>query len=478
MERDRSLMTKKILDLTLEIIYLLTGEAYTLVKKTSSDHVTPSSHLHALEGWIRKQSHILGPPPPICIPDRNNDKKILEITNKITELLVGEVPIRCQDVTVCLSKEKENCLEGQKNVYIDIVMKNQSLLTSPDRSSRNPPERCKGPLQSQGSALEDQKGSQDSWDENPIHVKVEVKEEAEEACVRDDELCKEEEIPIEISTDGQYIRKRPDRHPIDSPYCKIEDDDDVTSDSSEENPITANLRQTPPSADLLPDLSTHGDSFPDHAPPVIHHTGQRGGETFLCSECGECFAQWEELISHRKDHIVEKPFSCSECGKCFTRRWNLAKHQRTHSGEKPYSCSDCGKSFSQRSTLTTHQKTHSGEKPYACSVCGKSFTLRSSLISHQVVHTGARPHSCSECGKCFGRRWELAVHQRTHSGEKPYSCSECGRCFSQRSTLITHQITHKGENPYSCSKCGQCFIKRLDFDNHQKSHSAEKPVLT
>ncbi|XP_075071030.1 oocyte zinc finger protein XlCOF29-like [Mixophyes fleayi] len=91
MDKDRSHMTERILNVTLEIIYLLTGEDYTIVKKTSGECETPSTSTHGSEVLSRTQSPITVPPPHSLIHERNNDQRILELTNKIIQLLTGEV---------------------------------------------------------------------------------------------------------------------------------------------------------------------------------------------------------------------------------------------------------------------------------------------------------------------------------------------------------------------------------------------------
>ncbi|KAM3922876.1 uncharacterized protein RB166_011939 [Leptodactylus fuscus] len=123
---DKDKMAEKILHLTLEILHQLTGEDYTVVKKTSSGRCqAPVS-----EGWGRTPSPIPGPPPHSLIHEEINGQKILELTNKMIELLTGEVPIRCQDVTVYFSMEEWEYLEGHKDVYKEVMMEDQQPLTS------------------------------------------------------------------------------------------------------------------------------------------------------------------------------------------------------------------------------------------------------------------------------------------------------------------------------------------------------------
>ncbi|XP_073451146.1 oocyte zinc finger protein XlCOF29-like [Aquarana catesbeiana] len=104
MAGDQSHMTERILNLTLEIIYLLTGEDYKVVKKISGDPLTPSRCLQGTSPIT-----VL---PPHCLRTKvTNSKKILEALKRIIELLTGEVSGAGNSGTLS-SNRQGMCLDG------------------------------------------------------------------------------------------------------------------------------------------------------------------------------------------------------------------------------------------------------------------------------------------------------------------------------------------------------------------------------
>ncbi|XP_068115095.1 oocyte zinc finger protein XlCOF8.4-like [Hyperolius riggenbachi] len=348
MERNQGHMIVRLLDLTLEIIYLLTGEDYTVVRKTCDADVTPPKrHAYVSGGWNSRQNHIMEPSSSFLNTEKNN-KEILKVTNRIIQLLTGEVPIRCEDVTVYFSMEEWGYVEGHKDLYKDVMMENQAPLTP---SITGPSDRSQ-PLD---SPLEHYTFSHHDQLENHANIKAQYDV--------DSVLFKEPDISADIKTgfskDGQYRSYYTEENSIITQNGEL---NDVTAYSSEENTITPNFPPVLHSANMMPDPFPHGIYSPIQSNTGARPTSRRRGETYPCPECGKCFTQKGHLRRHQSGHTGFKRYSCSECGKCFTRKENFTDHQRIHGGQ-PYACSECGKDFIWKSSLMKHMKGyHSNTK--------------------------------------------------------------------------------------------------------------------
>ncbi|XP_044141125.1 gastrula zinc finger protein XlCGF66.1-like isoform X2 [Bufo gargarizans] len=187
-------MTQKILTVTLEIIYLLTGQDYGPINKSTQ---------HGGRSEIRRTT---AQPLP---SSQRNLKRILDLTNKIIELLMRE--------------EWEYL--GHKDLYRDVMMQTQPSLTSPDGSSKRITLKRR-------LSPDDPRESTGSSHSIPQDYQVEslkaIKVEAEETEVEEDEPCKEEEeeeeTPTDISTDGSSKKNTSERRssPDDPPQSRQE----------------------------------------------------------------------------------------------------------------------------------------------------------------------------------------------------------------------------------------------------------------
>ncbi|KAM4695625.1 uncharacterized protein WCC33_014425 [Rhinophrynus dorsalis] len=439
MNKHKKNMIERFLNHTLEIIYLLTGEEYIMVKKN-----TPHSSMH---------------------------------------LLTGEVPITCGDVSVYFSMEEWEYIEGHKEIYEDVMKENQQNLNTKEI----PGDKSAGLRDETLDVLScDHQGEYVRVEENiqkrevlsdscPSQDSTEMNAGAEELCVRKQQETPSEDIYEVSSTEDKpralNITERPQTVGCLS-YIILEDESPPTADEFEgtaegethalqryQEGSPRNSSYEPSSYETVNLTSTSLSSQHEHdLCPINVHLVEGGNgaeynsvqtyeeESLMCSE------QYDGESAANDDRTADpdgKQYECTDCGKRYLYKCNFVWHQRKHQeGKSRNQCAECGKQFAFQSSLIKHRKTHTGEKSHKCNVCGKPFALKYNLVQHLRIHTGEKPYQCAECGKYFAYKSAYNQHQKVHLKEKANVCPVCGKCFTRRANLIAHQRIHIKECPY------------------------------
>jgi hypothetical protein len=147
-------------------------------------------------------------------------------------------------------------------------------------------------------------------------------------------------------------------------------------------------------------------------------------KNFFCLYCSKHFDCGSILRYHRAVHdSASKLFQCDFCERRFSVKHNLASHMARHvdaAKTRPYTCEQCGLCFRQKGNLVSHQLTHSNLRPFKCDVCQETFKTFKRLRYHSLTHSKVKNHECDQCHRTFALKTTLKVHYRIHSGVTPY----------------------------------------------------------
>ncbi|XP_073517363.1 uncharacterized protein [Phyllobates terribilis] len=428
-DRNKDVIIDKLLNLTLEIICLLTGEDYVVMRKSGDPCTTEKKGRRASDTRTEAQRPMMEESPPPPVTAENPSRRIpAPAENPYTE----NIPIKCEDVVIfawdCSADEavvgrlEPRCsanriLEPSGCVQQDSADPNGNHVSAA-LSRGSPLRKCGTPLCSHDCS------QQESQAEPP----------GDGMCPQQ---CKEEDkmaVADDVGSGEEDSADRP--HHCLIPACTedfIEEDNEGMT-PEDQSSVSDRIHQQPCKEEAAPDYMISGLTVSSLDAVTIRRCSQTPGHVPNHSDPAPC----------RQSLCADNLFFCSICGVHFGSETTFAAHQRFHAEEKTYDCSYCGKSFNQRSRLLSHKRKHTGEKPFSCPVCGRCFAERSALVTHQRIHSGEKPFNCTECARSFVQRSSLVKHQRIHTGERPFVCSQCGRCFSQSSNLVRHQrILHQ-----------------------------------
>ncbi|XP_075707426.1 uncharacterized protein LOC142741979 [Rhinoderma darwinii] len=523
MSKNKMEVSEKILKLTLEIIFLLTGEDFVLKKKQNEQSID-DCQLCLSEGSTKDQS--LSEEPPCQSPSHEEDTE--EETPEPTETTLNtteEVPVRCEDIAVFFSMDEWEYLEGHKERYKNVVLESPQPPVSADCDQvsaaetaddegkemnsiqvdtaptiadtpvtggnipTKPPESCPSPLISQKCMKEDSRMMAQEYQDNP-----------EKGILPPQ--CKEEDLPVEITSGDQSAMNPPEIS--GSPVCSldcIEEENGMTPQKypaeTGDNTLPNWCKEEPDPSKMSSGLPTSWKVQPDSPHlliPVHHKKGAKPSnpEGSISSDSPPI-----AVMVKPKTVLNEVPIPKikTDLPNMFRQKArvdassSLMKHRGgalnlppVHESPAAHKCLQCGRSFRNQMDLISHQRTH--EKMFHCALCQQSFMDKSALVVHewtfhihepkmgesQPKHTTKeeRPFFCVECGKSFMKKSSLVKHQRIHTGA--FACPDCGKCLSDKTGLIIHRRTHTGEKPFSCSECGRRFTQMCHLITHQSVH--------
>uniref|UniRef100_A0A8C5ME58 C2H2-type domain-containing protein n=1 Tax=Leptobrachium leishanense TaxID=445787 RepID=A0A8C5ME58_9ANUR len=514
--KNRYQKTEKILDLTLEVNYLLTGEDYIVVKRSGEPILHSSCH-STPRGPCGSQKL---PPPHSQIHGGSNEQKILQLTNKIIHLLTGEVweyfekhkePSKDTAESRSLLDSLDDSLNRTEADVVHILDSSPDRTTEGDEDSINqtrdhypmhrPTKRPTVPLKRNSASHEKRHVSNDDINRHneqsqTRYSSTPIKEEtttcvigshtdiypaAEHAQTKylstdvteESNSCEEVNLPdMDIYTQANY----PLTHIKEEPGSW----DGGDFSDTDVYPHTDHTLTEYPSSHIKEelDLWNNGNLSDMVMLPHCYLTEMRAAGAGIAQQ-----GKTMKLIN-QGNFAVGKTSNSFSISKASPITPDLTEHQKVQDGRK---VSDGGEntssepnflgqqSFHHNSHLLQPHRTFQGTKPLSCSECGKCFTKRRCLVQHQLVHMEELPLSCTECGKRFKLKRTLKAHLRSHTGEKPFSCSICSKRFNDKSSLNRHQRVHTGEKPFSCTECGKRFTWLPSLYIHMRSHTGEKP---
>uniref|UniRef100_A0A8C5WDR9 C2H2-type domain-containing protein n=1 Tax=Leptobrachium leishanense TaxID=445787 RepID=A0A8C5WDR9_9ANUR len=520
MEEDRNQVTEKILDITLEILSLLAGEDHIVVRRKSAECSVSCMCPHVSEGTCRIRSCSSVSAPRFLLCERHNEQKILELSNQIIRLLTGEVPIRCEDVTVYLSMEEWEYVERHKELYEDLMMEDHQPLCAAGE-----PAGQQGRTDSQ--RIPETKGhSINKPHDGENGMKPDKRITSITLSPLDSSICGEGEVMDGFSSMEHTQTGSPSACVKEQPTLSDEGNlawsDVFTARGKDQARCLSNndtLRPYKGHVVVCPQTEYPSTRFKKD--PASCRSGNQS-QRDLYSRPDDGQAEYTSILikeeqtscvgEHHRDvigqihtdypaaHFMEEPISWEESP-------DTDVSTPTGQAEYPSACVK-EESIAWKGDLTganMFPPTEPSELQYP-STPMKDVAVRGGNLTDGDMLGSIYPHRMTSNSSLFAP--EASVHcessQDTHNTEPVLDRSECETCFTVNSELVERQADHtkytmassetgdantsqmdmdldsegpnyRREELFSCSECGKQYNRRSSLITHMKLHTGVKP---
>ncbi|XP_055334100.1 uncharacterized protein LOC129585452 isoform X2 [Paramacrobiotus metropolitanus] len=244
---------------------------------------------------------------------------------------------------------------------------------------------------------------------------------------------------------------------------------------------------------------------------------------FHCRQCEKRFRISDHLKIHKIKIHNKEALTCDQCGRRFSLAVLCRLHKMQHGDSKSLdyfrnsrACVQCGEKFAELEELMVHIEVH-GVATEKCPMCGKRFaprdveahirqvhgirrnrssqTLAQTVVPVRETTLPRRPSTadicagdqetnnfhCSACNKKFPSPTGLQAHEQTHQPRTPVydslTCDECGLRFRSYMVSRLHRLKHTPDpndaamgNDVTCPKCGDTFDNCAGLLDHVEEH--------
>ncbi|CAJ0929029.1 unnamed protein product [Ranitomeya imitator] len=378
-EDDLDIMSKKIINRSIYLIYLLTGEQYMLVKQTTNEQIfgtIPDSLLG------RKKTMMSQMLPPI----QDNSEKIREVNNQITQFLSGKLSAHYEGSPGIFSADEWEFLECRKD-FDSAILKNKynNLKDIPREAAID-------------SLVAAKKQMLQKFFEASCQAQATAAEGSSNLLVGPPAMSQSlPDLPTEQKTRNQEFFASP----------PPEQNTSLGVSSSRFTPVNFPQRFSCPVC---------GKSFPQKRNLKVHkriHTSPFAKDGMDPTE--------QEYLPSSVRNEPDEYYLCTECDLSFFHKPSYLRHMKIHEPKEEFRCLDCSQVFTTNNLLSKHQTSTTVGQMYPCIICGKIFIYNKCLLYHQKSHRMLTNFSCLQCDKTFASKNGLVKHHQKAHGQNVQS---------------------------------------------------------